>query len=83
MNWNNLKSYKCPKCGGNLCEKNWSLRGSLHVCTTCDFEIRKEKFNTIVNDKYQPRKCVTFEQNLGELNNLGRKEITEGFLDNV
>ena len=87
MKWDNLKNYKCPKCGDTLrehypaIETNNCATLKQHVCTDCDFKIGDEKFTKIVNQKYQPRKCVTFEENMGALNNLDRPEVTEDFSD--
>ena len=78
MNWNALKSYKCPKDASPLKDI-----GEYHACTKngCVFSINKQKFDSIVADKYQPKKLRTEEENLSELNNFGRKEITEDFTD--
>ncbi len=76
MNWNNLKSYKCPKDGEVLKDI-----GHYHACTKCIFSINKPKFEEIVNSKYKPKRCLTFEKNMEELNNLGREKFGESFLE--
>ncbi len=76
MNWNALKSYKCPKDGEPLKDI-----GHYHACTKCVFSINKEKFDSIVSQKYSRTRQPTEEENLSALNNLGRDEMSEGFLD--
>lgn len=77
MNWNNLKNYKCPKDGEILKDI-----GHYHACTKCIFTINKEKFNGIVNSKYSTKsKPLSEEGNLEMLNNDGREEISESFLE--
>lgn len=78
MNWNALKSYKCPKDNSPLKDI-----GEYHACSksSCIFSIKKQKFDSIVADKYAPKKFQSEDERLGELNNLGRKEITEYFSD--
>lgn len=75
MNWNALKSYKCPKDGLPLKDI-----GEYHACTKCIFSINKSKFDSIVSDKYQP-KFRSETDNLSDLNNLGRKPVSEDFSD--
>ena len=72
MKWNNLKNYKCPECDGYLREN--PLR-SQHACFKCEFKISCVLFNKIVNDRYKPKRNPTFEENLEELNNLGRSKF--------
>jgi hypothetical protein len=76
MNWNALKNYKCPKDGAVLKDI-----GHYHACTKCIFSINKEKFDSIVSDKYTKRREPTQEEKLSELNNLGRKEVSESFFN--
>jgi hypothetical protein len=76
MKWNALKSYKCPKDNSPLKDI-----GEYHACSKCIFSINKPKFDSIVAQKYAPKQYRTEEQNLSDLNNLGRKEITEDFSD--
>ena len=82
MNWNNLKSAKCPQCGFNLTHSTFDM---VYKCMNdaCkpDFKISNEKFESIVNSLYKPQKRRTEDENLADLNNLGRKEITEDFSD--
>ena len=56
---------------------NGCATGMYMGCPACDFTISKEKFEKIVNDLYQPKKYRSEEQNLSDLNNLGRKEISD------
>lgn len=88
MNWNNLKTMECPKCGDSLVERNESfecehLHGVREGCATplCDFSIGNKKFDEVVNSLYKPKKFQSGEDRLSELNNFGRKEITEDFSD--
>lgn len=76
INWNALKSYKCPKDGAVLKDI-----GDYHTCTKCIFSINKEKFDSIVSDKFSKKREPTEEERLSELNNLGRGEVSESFLD--
>ncbi len=78
MNWNNLKSNKCPGCSANLIKAS-SFPGQ--ACSKCSFTISLVKFEKIVTDLYKPKRkrCLTYEENLGELNNLGREEMVEDF----
>ena len=70
MNWNNLKSMKCPKCGK-------ALKGFIDIkCqdqNKCKFTITSKRFDEVVKDLYtKGRTCVTVteEENLSKLNNL-------------
>ena len=54
MNWENLRHGKCPKCGSRLQE---SKNAYAMVCAKiddfdnpCNFAIKKEKLNKIVDD---------------------------------
>jgi len=80
MNWNNLKSMKCPK-DGKLLEEHVSL----YSHKGCDFKIHKEKFDKIVSDMYAPKvkRCATFEENLCALNNLGHEKMSEDYSDKL
>lgn len=48
MNWNALKSYKCPKCGFDLCS-NFSTEVNECSSGDCDFRISPEKLDQIVS----------------------------------
>lgn len=74
MNWNALKNYKCPKCNSALKDI-----GNYHACTKtgCAFSINKQKFESIVNDKYKPK---VQRDNFQDLQSLGHTEVSEGFL---
>lgn len=84
MNWLNLQQNKCPKSNDPI-----SISGLLmpeYQCTnsTCDFKISETRFNEILRELYKPnRKWKSFDQNLAELNNLGRKEVSENFEDSI
>lgn len=69
MNWERLKNMKCPQCGKDLTR---AVSHTGYGCFNCHFTISKEKFDKIVSDLYKPKqkRCSTFEENLGELNNL-------------
>lgn len=86
MNWNALKSFKCPNCNSLLMES-----GSFYKCSSISkeskaakfcFIISKTKFNHIINKKYNKQNYQSEDQRLSELNNLGRKEVSEDFSDN-
>lgn len=71
----------CPRCGKILI-----LAGIGMSCKSkggCDFYIRNEKFSKIVDSLYNPapRQCVTFENNMAALNNLGHEVVVEDFSD--
>ena len=82
MNWNNLKNGKCPKCNAVV---GFESVKQMYTCSNmaegCDFRIGKEKFEKIVNDLYKPKNRPSFNDNLSELNNLGREVIAEDFSD--
>lgn len=95
MKWNNLKKNKCPKedceCrliftspGMESTVAQGCLTNAYMKCESCDFRISNKKFEEIVNKMYKPH-TYPHERNeetaLGELNNLGRKEVTEDFGD--
>lgn len=69
MNWNNLKEYKCPKCGTPLQDTLLSQTGR-HFCgmVNCGFEIGDAKYSELLRSK--PKHQRTEEDNLSELNNL-------------
>lgn len=51
------------------------------VCPNKDFSVNYHKFEKIVNDLYKPKSFQSEDDRLSELNNFGRKELTEGFLE--
>lgn len=66
MKWSNLKSMKCPKCGGKVTV--------LLICSNsfCDFKISKQKFDIIINNLYKTKDDTYYDgrDNLERLNNL-------------
>lgn len=72
MNWENLKKYKCPSCGGQLYEHKIT---NDHQCGNCSFTIRDSKYSEILRSK--PKRQKTEEENLSELNNMKVKELRE------
>ena len=78
MNWKNLKNNKCPKCSSPLKDIGHYYACSLNGCI---FSINKPKFEQLVNDLYKPKKYKSIDDNLAELNNLGREMVTEDFSD--
>lgn len=80
MNWPALKNMRCPKCG-NALKKSGMLDIMYECIGECEFKIGDAKFTQIINDMYKPRKVMTDEQRLSELNNYGRKKITDDFSD--
>lgn len=81
-NWDLLKSMLCPKDRKML---DYRPLDALYVCTnaSCPFSIATEKFETIVNDLYQPkqRRHEASTDNLAELNNLGHTIRSEDYSD--
>jgi transcription initiation factor IIE alpha subunit len=54
MNWNNLKQFRCPKCGNDLCQSTLLERYHLYECcngNTCGFSISKNKLIGIISNK--------------------------------
>jgi hypothetical protein len=54
MKWNNLKTFRCPRCGADLCQSTLPERSHLYECCngqTCGFAISKNKFTKIVTGK--------------------------------
>ena len=83
MNWRNLQSFLCPKCGAPL-DKGEGLLSFDYVCKSlCGFSCSNTRFDELVSSMYspKPRRCGTFESNLSEINNLGRKEVSDDFED--
>lgn len=85
MNWNNLKSNKCPQCDTYLTKAPYILNAA-SFCGNCSFKISGEKFNSIVTKMYLNQKTTDsriddITNNLESLNNLGRAPITEDFSD--
>ena len=85
MKWNNLKNVKCPACGSGL---KTSLLSDFYFCVnnpaSCDFKIGKEKYDSVVNNLYKPRaRYETQEDNLSALNNLGHKEYSQDYSDEI
>lgn len=76
MNWNALKSYKCPKDNADLKDI-----GEYHACTKCVFSIDKRKFNEIVSSKYEKRPEKSDDDRLSEWNNYRRERRSEDFSD--
>lgn len=83
MNWNNLKLMLCPKCTANIIGDSKFLPLSYKcVRQGCDFYIGIARFNEIVNSMYSKKPSQkAFDDNLGDLNNLGRDEMTRDFSD--
>lgn len=90
MKWNNLKSMKCPKCEGNMqkvsMSKSCLTTAGFLQCSQCDFKISNEKFEGLVNKLYHSQKSIDLrykdiEDNLQNLNNLGRTKVVEDFSD--
>lgn len=83
MKWNNLKSFLCPKCESPLSKTEGILTFDYECSSKCGFSCSSTRFDEIVGDMYRqkPRRCGTFEENLSEINNLGRREVSEDFED--
>lgn len=76
MKWSNLRSFKCPNCEWILHNKS----DDFYKCTGCHYKIYKEVFDNIIFSMTKPRtKLASEEDNLEELNNLGRQPVPEGF----
>jgi DNA-directed RNA polymerase subunit RPC12/RpoP len=68
LEWKNLKSYRCPRCGAKM----WTNK-THHVCMNpkCEFRIGQKRFDDIVyslNNKKEP--VDEYEANLSALNNM-------------
>ena len=78
MKWNNLKDMRCPKCSAMLYKSNggYACSGS-----KCEFFIREERFDTVIQSIYKPKERstenMTGEERLSELNNYGREPRPE------
>lgn len=82
INWINLKDKRCPKCGFILVVRG--LLDPTFNCSNlnCDFKISGMKFNSVLSKMLnKPTKGLVLDENLSDLNNLGREEISEGFLE--
>lgn len=78
MNWQNLKSNKCPKCGEPLVHNTYIPSFNCKNVISCKFTIGENKFVQIVNDLYKPKpKRCGFESNFETLQNLGREETNQ------
>lgn len=80
MKWKNLKDFKCPSCGGEL--QHIVPRGI--ECKTCPFLISHAKFEKIIADMYKRKETDYLDdpdERLSELNNYGRKPMSEDFSD--
>ena len=66
MKWNNLKEYKCPKCGSNLREAFNARENKIHVCgqaKKCGFVIGDDAFSRVVNGVYKTKKVKEPQDN--------------------
>lgn len=72
MDWNNLRNMKCPSCGERLTER--AVGYSCTNTTQCDYKISFERFASIINKMYKPKKDPeddpTVERNRDWLNAL-------------
>lgn len=75
--WPRLKSMLCPRCGGPLMKASNEILFFDVKCSICEFFIRGETFNNIVNKLYKRKKDEPEKDNLSELNNLGTEELPE------
>lgn len=50
MKYGNLKNFRCPKCGADLC-KSIKKEGA-YECTKCDFFINGYKFINITSNQF-------------------------------
>ena len=67
MNWNRLKDMRCPDCSAVLIANK---ADSFIRCSLCNFKVREERFNQIMNDMYTPKVEEVERDNQAELNNL-------------
>lgn len=51
MKWQNLKTGKCPECGGPL---NRTNSKGIHSCRDCDFKISEDRIIEIFSDPVHP-----------------------------
>lgn len=85
MNWNALKTGCCPKCGTMLKDSGLGL-GNIPALRCpkagCDFKISEKRLKEILAPKpRRDREQYDPDARLGELNNLGRREVREDFGD--
>lgn len=79
MRWKNLLDFKCPSCGAILNRKEGNDK---YACLSCHYKIGVERFEEVIKSMQEPRRReMTEEQNLAELNNMGRDIVTEDFSD--
>lgn len=78
LNWNKLKDFRCPKCGGTMTTANTGTRAvGCEDEEGCGFYMRYEVFERVVKNLYQTKKGYTPKfgddmQNLELLNNLDK-----------
>ena len=70
IQWRRLKDMQCPKCGGTL--KETTVDGYQCEVPLCRMYISYDKFRSIINGLYQPKKYPdrTEERNRNWLNEL-------------
>lgn len=78
MKWKNLIDFKCPSCGDILNKKEGK---DTYACLSCHYKIGVEKFEEIVSSMLRRARERTPEDNMSELNNLGREVVAEDFSD--
>lgn len=87
--WTRLKSFKCPKCNGNMITSNTGTRAvGCEDEEGCGFYMRYDVFERIVNNLYQTKpgykpKFGDDTENLELLNNLNRGVVPKGYEDSV
>jgi len=77
MNWKNLKSNGCPKCGEQLTKHDVARQ---HICE-CGYSIGFARFDEIVNSMYGKKKDYGHIDNGEGLNNWGHKKVSDDFSD--
>jgi len=90
LNWKSLLDDRCPKCG---CKIFPDVKIQILKCALygqggrfdCDFTITPERKNEIVKSMGSAAfmKRLESQDNLSDLNNLGRKEVSEDFSDSI
>lgn len=89
LKWNNLKTFKCPKCSCAMIEASAGERGvGCEDELQCGFYMRQAVFERVVNSLYLRKKNYKPKfgddmQTLDLLNNLDNGVVPEGYENDV
>ena len=70
MKWQNLKIERCPACGDYLGNQNGKLEILRCSNYECEFKIRVDRMNEILNDSEHVANRYSVASNIAKLNNL-------------